>query len=272
MPYCNVKNANIYYEDIGTGKPIIMIHGFTPDHRLMRGCMEPIFSGIHDWRRIYIDLPGMGQTKDYDRIRNSDDMLEAVIEFIETLIPNEAYLIAGESYGGYITRGVIVKHKDRIGGTALICPLIVPEHEKRILPEHFVVHYDHEFLATLSNDEVNDFSSNQVVLDEYNWKRYTEEILAGCQIADQEFLTKIQRNYGFSNNIDELIFDKPTVLTLGRQDAVVGYIDALKLINNFPRATFTILDRAGHNLQIEQAQLFELLIREWVERVKESGF
>lgn len=43
MPYCKVKNANIYYEEMGEGRPIIMIHGFTPDHRLMSGCMEPIF-------------------------------------------------------------------------------------------------------------------------------------------------------------------------------------------------------------------------------------
>ncbi|MDR6724439.1 pimeloyl-ACP methyl ester carboxylesterase [Paenibacillus amylolyticus] len=52
MPYCKVKHANIYYEEMGTGKPIIMIHGFSPDHRLMSGCMEPIFEKIPGWRRI----------------------------------------------------------------------------------------------------------------------------------------------------------------------------------------------------------------------------
>lgn len=33
------------------------------DHRLMSGCMEPIFTKREGWRRIYIDLPGMGVTK-----------------------------------------------------------------------------------------------------------------------------------------------------------------------------------------------------------------
>ncbi|GMK37042.1 hypothetical protein PCCS19_00950 [Paenibacillus sp. CCS19] len=59
--------------------------------------MEPIFEEIPGLRRIYLDLPGMGQTKEYDQISNSDDMLEAVINFIETLVPNQDYLIAGES-------------------------------------------------------------------------------------------------------------------------------------------------------------------------------
>lgn len=30
MPYCKVGQADIYYEDIGKGKPILMIHGYTP--------------------------------------------------------------------------------------------------------------------------------------------------------------------------------------------------------------------------------------------------
>ncbi|WP_018887144.1 alpha/beta fold hydrolase [Paenibacillus massiliensis] len=271
MPYCKVKNANIYYEEMGEGRPIIMIHGFTPDHRLMSGCMEPIFEKKSGWRRIYLDLPGMGLTQDYDQINNSDDMLEAVVDFIETLIPNQDYLIAGESYGGYITRGVINRHRDRIGGAALICPLIIPEHKRRIVPEHVVIYYDREFMDTLSEEQRSDFSANQVVLNEYNWKRYSNEIVAGCKIADYDFLSKIQRNYGFSTNIDEFIFDKPTVFALGRQDAVVGYNDAFGILDTYPRATFAVLDRAGHNLQIEQAILFESLISEWLERVQECG-
>ena len=42
MLFCQTNKANIYYEVIGTGTPIIMLHGFSPDHRLMKGCMEPV--------------------------------------------------------------------------------------------------------------------------------------------------------------------------------------------------------------------------------------
>ncbi|EKB46454.1 hypothetical protein B857_00664 [Solibacillus isronensis B3W22] len=49
MPYCKVRQAEIYYEEIGEGKPILMIHGFTPDQRLMSGCMEPIFTLREGW-------------------------------------------------------------------------------------------------------------------------------------------------------------------------------------------------------------------------------
>ncbi len=39
---CKIKDISINYEIIGNGKPIIMLHGYSVDHRLMRGCMEPI--------------------------------------------------------------------------------------------------------------------------------------------------------------------------------------------------------------------------------------
>lgn len=39
-----------------------MLHGYSPDHRLMAGCMEPIFNKKSNYKRVYIDLPGMGKS------------------------------------------------------------------------------------------------------------------------------------------------------------------------------------------------------------------
>jgi len=268
MPFCQTSKANIYYEIIGTGIPIIMLHGFTPDHRLMKGCMEPVFLEQEGWKRIYFDLPGMGKTTNYSSIQNSDEMLEVVNEFIQALIPDEPYLLVGESYGGYLARGIMRKSAERLLGAAFICPLIIPEKEQRTVPEHCVVTSDYAFLSTLSQQELVDFQSNQVVLNAYNWKRYTAEVLVGCSIADHAFLEKIQQSYSFSFAVDEQFFAKPSIFLLGKQDSVVGYEDAFAILKKFPRATFAIVDIAGHNLQIEQPELFTNLMSEWLNRVE----
>jgi pimeloyl-ACP methyl ester carboxylesterase len=270
MAYCKVRQADIYYEDLGEGKPILMIHGFTPDHRLMSGCMEPLFTKRDGWRRIYIDLPGMGLTRNYNEISNSNEMLDAILDFIQTVLPNQEYLIAGESYGGYLARGIIEKHPERILGAAFICPVIHPLPEKRTVETHNVLRTDHSFIEKLTKEELEDFRHNQVVLDEYNWSRYKKEIVAGCNIADQEFLNKIKNKYEFSFKVDQSDFLKPSVFLLGRQDSSVGYKDALGVINKFPSGTFAVLDTAGHNLQIEQPQLFNTLVNEWLDRIEES--
>lgn len=269
MSFCKVSKANIYYEVIGTGTPIVMLHGYSPDHRLMKGCMEPVFAEREGWKRIYIDLPGMGKTTDYEKINNSDEMLEAVVELIHSLIPNESYLLVGESYGGYLVQGIMREYHEQILGAAFICPLIIPDKEGRTVPEQSIVLSDKEFLSTITKEELEDFSSHLVVLNEYNCHRYTNEVLAGQRNADVEFLEKIQKGYRFSFPVDESSFDKPCLFFLGKQDSMVGYKDAFAILDNFPRATFTILDKAGHNLQIEQANLFNSLMYEWLDRVEE---
>ena len=61
----------------------------------------------------------------------------------------------------------------------------------------------------------------------------------------------------------------PALIVTGRQDAVVGYRDAWSIIENFPRATFAVLDRAGHTLEVDQQPLFRALVNEWLDRVEE---
>jgi pimeloyl-ACP methyl ester carboxylesterase len=127
-------------------------------------------------------------------------------------------------------------------------------------------------LAELDSADAEDFGSMAVVQDEYNWERFREEILSGVRIADQAFLERLRQRYSYSFDVDELPepFVKPVLLLMGRQDQVVGYRDAWRILESYPRGTFAVLDRAGHNAQIEQSQVFNALVGEWLDRVRES--
>ncbi len=270
---CKMKNISINYEIIGSGKPIIMLHGSHVDHRLMMGCMEPVFNNRDEYKRIYIDLPGMGKTKGEDWIINSDVMLDIVIDFIEKIIPNENFLLAGESYGGYLARGIVHRIANRVDGLLLICPAIIMDFKKRNIPSHIILKRDDTLLSQLKPSDAEGFISIQVVQSKKIWDRYRNEILSGIRLADNNFLLYLQENgYAFSFDVDGMNekFNKPTLMLLGRQDSSVGYKDAWRVLDNYPRATFAVLDRAGHNLQIEQEELFNSLVNEWLVRVNES--
>jgi pimeloyl-ACP methyl ester carboxylesterase len=271
-----LKNLTIYYEEYGIGYPIFMIHGFTPDHRLMKGCMEPIFDKNKSYKRIYFDLPGMGKTIGPKWLKNSDQMLDIVLEFIDKIIPNEKFIIASESYGCYLARGIITKRADFLDGVLFICPLINPQPEKRDLPKDFNVRKkDTNFISSLDPSDAEIVENSLVIQSKKVWERFREEVQSGLKVADQEFLEKFfQEGYPFSFNVDQLIkkFDKPTLFLLGRQDISVGYRDSWNIIENYPRATFAILDKASHNLQIEQEKLFNSLVNEWLDRVEDLIF
>ncbi|WP_238883739.1 alpha/beta fold hydrolase [Clostridium sp. YIM B02551] len=264
---CVVKDLTLNYEIIGEGKPILMIHGYGVDHRIMTGCMEPIFSEKENYKRIYLDLPGMGKSQCAEWIINSDIMLEIVMEFINKIIPNENFLVAGESYGGYITRGLVYKMADRIEGVLLICPVILPKYSDRNVSEHIVLVKDEQVLSKLTTEEASSFNDSTVVQSERIYERYKKEIISGVELANEEFIEKfIKTGYSFTFAVDKLDkkYNKPTLILLGKQDDCVGYKDAWNVLDNYPRATFAVLDKAGHNLQIEQEELFNALVKKWL--------
>jgi pimeloyl-ACP methyl ester carboxylesterase len=269
---CTVKNLTIHYESIGQGQPVLMIHGYHVDYRLMSGCMEPIFQETQGYRRIYIDLPGMGKTKSAPWIVNSDVMLDILLAFIDEVIPGERFLLAGESYGGYLARGIIQRIAGRVAGLMLLCPAIETDFDKRTLPEKVVLKKDESLLARLTPSEVEEFTDINVVQTQEVWVRFRDDILSGIRLADKPFLDWFRKNgYAFTFDVDKLDkpYQNPALILLGRQDTSVGYRDAWNILENYPRASYVILDMAGHNLQIEQAELFRALSLEWLDRVRD---
>lgn len=98
----------------------------------------------------------------------------------------------------------------------------------------------------------------------------SHEILLPLKQANDGFLTRVHKNgYGFSFDIAPIPFEYPSLIITGRQDHVVGYQDPWQLIEQYPRATFAVLDMAGHNnLQIEQPDVFEVLVHNWLNRLE----
>jgi len=274
--FCEVDGLEIYYETEGEGIPVLMIHGYGIDHSVMTGCMEPVFKNRRGWQRIYLDLPGMGRSQAPDWPMDSDQILDTVIGFTEKIVPDGTFLVAGESYGGYLARGLVSRIPDRLGGVLLICPVIVAERKQRSLPERSVFVRDEELLASIENaDERRLFERMLVLQDRNRWERFQVDIVPGMNAParDKAFLEQlIKHGYGFSFEVDRLErpFERPSLFLAGRQDATVGWKDMLKIIDNYTRGTFAVLDRAGHGLEVEQQAIFECLVHEWLDRVEKD--
>ncbi len=267
-----IKNIPIYYKILGQGFPIVMLHGYSPDHRIMSGCMEPIFKNRPGYQRIYFDLPGMGQTPAPDWLHYSDQMLEIIQDFIEAIIPGQQYLLVGESYGGYLARAFVKEQAERIDGVMFICPLIDPLNRGE-LPPMTILEKDTTFTATLPPEMQAELDNIAVIQTPEAYARLAEEVHPGLRSADQPFLDRFyEQGYALSMNLDDLAapYSKPALFITGRQDNVVGYQSAWDIIAQYPRATFAVLDVAGHNAQIEQLELFDALTHNWLDRVEKA--
>ncbi|HEY3005620.1 MAG TPA: alpha/beta hydrolase [Kribbellaceae bacterium] len=264
--------AALHHVEFGDGTPVLAIHGWTPDHRMMTGCLEPVFERRSGYRRLYPDLPAMGRTP-ADGVSSSDDIMAALLDFVDAEVGTAPFLLIGDSYGGYLARGVVAQRPDQVLGLTLICPVGTElDNAERVVPEHVVLHAEPGILDTLTPDEAEDFAGIAVVQTAETLRQYAADIMPGLATADLDAMSRIRASWALSTAPESgPVYERPALIVCGRQDSVTGYAEQFTFLPHYPRASYVVLDRAGHNLQIEQAPLFQALVGDWLDRVAEVG-
>jgi pimeloyl-ACP methyl ester carboxylesterase len=299
--------AGIVYEDVGEGLPLVAFHGATLDRRMSLGAFEPLFdregrtsipasaaTGRPDggqssirYRRIYPDLPFMGESLDLPEPTSSDAILEALSAFIREVLPTGSFLLAGESYGGYMARGLLRDFGDRVAGLFLLCPSIVSRKPERDIEAPVVLRDEEGWRDGADPRDMVEFEECSVSRTAYTFERTKREILPGIALSRSRVFDQMiaadSQCFTFDNlgpagrgsdgggEAFDPRFERPACFVLGRQDASVGWRDALRLAGCYPRASFHVIDAAGHNLQVEQAGLFGAAFGGWLGEV-EAGF
>lgn len=262
---CNLGDLTIYYETYGSGRPIVMLPGRPSDHGIMERFMEPLFAQREGWLRIYPDLPGTGRTPASDRLTTHDSMLDTMLAFIDAVIPGQHFVLVGYSYGGYLARGVTSRRTALIDGLMLCAPQVKADPAQAHLPEKTILVENPQLVAELGP------VADLIVMQTPRVVEEVRQVLAEVQLADFSHQEQLEAAGPSSFEMAPPVSsDGPTLIITARQDQVVGYRAAWDLLDTYPRATFAVLDRAGHFVPIEQDALCHALIREWLDRVEES--
>lgn len=267
---CDLGDIIIFYETYGTGRPIVMLPGRPSDHHVMARFMEPLFTQRDGWLRIYPDLPGTGLTPSIDRLATHDQMLDVVLAFIDTVIPGQRFVLASLSYGGYLAQGVVSHKAELIDGVLLCAPQVKADLSLAHLPSKTTLVENPMLVARLEPDEAG-LVESLVVVQSSTVVEAVCDVLVEVQNADHPFNARLEAAGLSSFELDArpILFGGPTLILAGRQDHLCGYRDAWDLLDNYPRATFAVLDRAGHFVNIEQDALCQSLMFEWLDRVEE---
>jgi len=101
-----VQNLAVEYHDSGTGKVMLLLHGWGDDLRTFDS-LVPLLSSAY--RCVRLDLPGFGQTEARKESWDVDRYAQFVKGFIEKL-GLEVDVLVGHSFGGRIViKGVATK-------------------------------------------------------------------------------------------------------------------------------------------------------------------
>jgi pimeloyl-ACP methyl ester carboxylesterase len=109
--YADVNGLHLYYETMGTGRPLILLHGGLGSGEMF----GPVRSALAESHRVIIpDLQGHGRTADIDRpidIRLMADDIAALIDHLELEKPD----LVGYSLGGGVALQTAAKYPDKVG-------------------------------------------------------------------------------------------------------------------------------------------------------------
>lgn len=124
---CTARYPKLSYSVFGSGKVIVLLHGFPLDGGIWDGVLP--FLSKH-YKVIVPDLPGCGQST-----YGTDDLsIEDIAESAHLILSNEKVeraVLAGHSMGGYAALAFAGLYPNIICGLALIHSFASPDNEEK---------------------------------------------------------------------------------------------------------------------------------------------
>jgi pimeloyl-ACP methyl ester carboxylesterase len=113
--FIDVGTARLYYEELGAGDPVVMIHGGLLDRRMWDGQFR-VFAETH--RAIRYDARGHGLSRAGNGSFSHHEDLKRLLDALKV----EKAAIMGLSMGGYIAIDFALAYPDRVSALILAAP------------------------------------------------------------------------------------------------------------------------------------------------------
>lgn len=255
--------AELRFDAAGQGMPVVALHGAYSARNEIREVLEPVLAPLGVHRRIYPDLPGMGDSPAREMIRAANDVVDTVDEFVQSEVGETPFLLVGHSFGGHLARGITARRPDQVAGLALICPAMPAGTHSE---PHIVVTSDGDPTEWLDPALVDEYTGYFVVHTAVTAERFRQAVAPVIGRFDANAVEQMMTEWALDPDPDAVPFDQPTLVVTGRHDAFVGFRDQMALLDLYPRATYVAVADAGHAVLHEHRDLVTGLIGDWLAR------
>lgn len=262
MPTVDCNSATLYYEDHGTGDPIVFLHGIAAGLRFF----EPQLRGLSDdYRIVAFDFRGHGRSENTALGHTLPQYARDVDAFLDALDLDDVVLV-GWSMGALVSWDYVDQYgTDRLRATVNVdmepCPFNQPgyEHGSYDLESHA------EALVDLQTDYIGflDDAAESLVKDAPSRDLETLLVDERSRTSPQTFATlflEILRDY--RDVLPEI--DVPTLVCAGADESwrsVAAVESAAELV---PDARFELFEESSHTLTVEEPERFNAVVREFV--------
>jgi haloalkane dehalogenase len=250
-----VDGLTIAYRELGSGPPVLLLHGWPTSSYLWREVMLPIAERN---RVLAIDLPGFGGSDKPLGVRYGFELFERTLDGFLAALGVEEVGLAVHDLGGPVGLHWAVQRPERVTRLAILNTLVYPEFSEAVL----------QFIKACSTPELREQLTSPAGLeaamglglaDEAN---LTEEMLEGVR---EPFRSPESRRAladagiglepdGFAE-IARLLpsLEMPVRVVYGERDRILPDVKETmtRVKQDLPQAEVTALPGCGHFLQEE---------------------
>ncbi|MDQ2728065.1 MAG: alpha/beta hydrolase [Actinomycetota bacterium] len=122
--YADVNGLHLYYETLGEGSPLVLLHGGMLTIDLSFATLIPTLAKRH--RVIGVEMQGHGRTADIDRDITPGNSASDVVALLDVLGIDRAHVL-GHSMGGAVTIELGVSHPERVRSLVPVSASVRPD-------------------------------------------------------------------------------------------------------------------------------------------------
>lgn len=261
MPKDLINGIGLYYEDHGSGLPVIFTHGFAGTTRSWDGQVPALSK---NYRFITYDMRGHGQSDAPENLSQYtlDILLDDLYWLLRHLGVDQA-VIGGLSLGGYLSIHFCLRHPDM---TAAVIPMDCGPGYRT--PEKAKQWNDRTLAraALLETQGMKGFQASPFSKDDYYT---TPEVMLK---HDPRGLANISRGAMMNPwGVNLMPYIKaPTLVICGDRDA--AFLPGTDyMTQKIPGAKKVIIADAGHGVNIDQPEVFESTVLAFLGALKLRG-
>ena len=255
MPFYSVDGRELYYETIGSGQPVVLIHGFLGDSRAHFGKQMDDPSLNQNYTMIAPDLRGFGKSQIEQYAKwGEKHTAKQLINDIDVLIQDlhlTGVIIGGYSVGAALALEYAKVHQDLVKGIFLISPRPFVNETGKSMP----------FLSKERRS-----SSNFIMRSSSNlmWGilKRQQKGKAHRWIKGKTKDQKLMNEFKLLRNI-------PTVLIYANKDSVTPQIAFDVLKDNIENLEVIEFD-GDHGILHEQPEAFNKALKGWLDKTSKS--
>ena len=260
----NVNGVRTNYQDIGSGAPVVLLHGSDPGVSAWANWRLTLPALSERFRVVAPDVLGFGYTERPDSVRyDLDTWTEHLTGFLDAL-GLERVSVVGNSFGGALALSLATRFPERVDKLVLMGSVGVPFE---LTPGLDAV-WGFEPSLNAMRALLDLFAHDRTLMsDDLARLRLDAATRPGVQAAFHAMFPSPRQASIDALTIDEDLIraiEHPALIVHGREDQVIPLSTSLRLHELIDDSQLHVFGRCGHWVQIEHSEAFNCLVCEFL--------